>query len=162
MLMPAIPRPLRVRKGSSSTCPAYFPARLLFAGLPDDDFADLDDGREVGVLRDVRQDFVGVRPEARLKSLDRIAEDMTHRDVGRRRARRVARHAFVDGVVPALVAHPALHQWHVPIAVVGMVEPGAGLVRVHHADFDHRALRRAKNGIALAAAERLAGTYHEK
>jgi hypothetical protein len=51
-------------------------SRTSLTGLPasflslDDDLADLDDRRQVGVVLDVAQYLVRVRPEARLKRFD--------------------------------------------------------------------------------------------
>src|ERR1700712_4435868 len=64
----------------------------------DDDFADLHDRRDVGIVLDVAHDLLGVRPEAGLERLDRVGEDMTHADIGRRRAGGAAAEALVDGV----------------------------------------------------------------
>src|SRR6202035_700033 len=57
------------------------------SGSPDHDLADLDYGSLVGVVGNVGHDFLGVRTEARLEGLDRIAENMAHADVSRRGSR---------------------------------------------------------------------------
>src|SRR5215470_1774633 len=100
-------------------------------------FAYLNDGSQVGVLRNVGHDLFRVRPEGRLKRLDGIAEDVAHAHVGRRGAGCTAGQPFVDGVVKTCPTHAFLYQWHMLVAVVLMVEAGSRSVRVHHADLDH-------------------------
>src|SRR5687768_11682273 len=63
--------------------------------LADHDFADLYDGRQVGVVRNVRHDLLGVRAESALESFDRIAVDVAHAHVGRRLAGSTASQSFV-------------------------------------------------------------------
>src|SRR4029453_2320418 len=100
-------------------------------------FAYLNDGGQVGVVRNVGHDLFRVRPEARLKRLDGITEDVAHANVGRRGAGCAAGEPFVDGVVETSVSQALLHQWHMLVTVVLVVETGSRRVRVHHADLDH-------------------------
>jgi hypothetical protein len=92
---------------------------------------------EVGIIRDVLQDLVRVRAEAGLERLDRVTEDVAHADVGWRSVRRSAGETLVDRVVLAVRAHAVLHQWHVLVLIVRMVETRAWLVRIKHTDFYH-------------------------
>src|SRR5262245_55977969 len=69
--------------------------------LSDDDFADLNYRSLVGVVGNVREDFLRVWAKARLECLDGIAKNVAHADVGCRRARSTARDALVDRVVLA-------------------------------------------------------------
>ena len=64
-----------------------------------DHLAYLNYGGQIGVVRNVGHDLFRVRPETRLKRLDRITEDVTHADVGRRSAGCAAGKSLVDGVV---------------------------------------------------------------
>src|SRR5262249_53676266 len=63
--------------------------------------------------------------------------EVTYGDVGRRRARRAAAEALLDGVVLARGAEVARDHRHVDVAIVGVIEASAGRVRVHHADLEH-------------------------
>src|SRR5690349_12834687 len=102
-----------------------------------DDFTDLDDRRLVGVVRDIRHDLLGVRPEAGLEGFDRVAEDMTHSDIGGGCAGCAAGHALVDRVGLAGIAHARFHQRHMLVAVVLMVEACPGRIGIHYAYLDH-------------------------
>ena len=53
--------------------------RVRSARSRDDDVADLDDRGEICVVRDVRHDLFGMRAEARLEGLNRVAEDVGNR-----------------------------------------------------------------------------------
>lgn len=107
------------------------------SAFPDNDSAQLNHRRNIGVVRNAAHDVVGVRAEAGLKRLDRITKQVTHADVGRRRARCAAGQALVDRVLLAMLAHAGFDQRHVLVAVINMVEAGTGGVGVHHTDFDH-------------------------
>src|SRR5258706_13254 len=50
-----------------------------------DDFTDLDDRRLIGIVRDVCHDLFGMRPKTSLECVDRVAEEVTHSDIRRRR-----------------------------------------------------------------------------
>src|SRR5215813_1496385 len=100
-------------------------------------FAYLNDGGQVGVVRNVGHDLFRVRPEGRLKRLDGSTEDVAHAHVGRRGAGCAPGKPFVDGVVKTCPTQAFLDQWHMLVAVVLMVETGSRGVRVHHADLDH-------------------------
>src|SRR5580692_8876820 len=103
----------------------------------DDDLADLNHRSEVGVIGDVAHDFLGVRTEATLKGLHRVAENVAHANMGARRPRSAARQPLVDRVVLAAVAHAGLYQRHVLVTVVLVIESSSGRVGIHHTDFDH-------------------------
>src|SRR6516162_4421994 len=107
------------------------------ADSPNDYLADLNHRRKIGVLGDVSQDLLRVRPEAGLERFHRFTENVAHRDIRRRSTRGATRQPLVDGVVPTVVGHARLHQRHVLIAVVIVVESSPRLMRVHHAHFDH-------------------------
>ena len=68
------------------------PGEQPFLGRPsaDHDFADLDHGRDIGVVRDVAQDLLAVLGHTGLERLHRVGEDVAHADIGRRRARSTA------------------------------------------------------------------------
>src|SRR5450631_1110944 len=110
-------------------------------GSTDDDFADLDHRRQIGVVLDVGHDLLCIRPEAGLERLDALAVDVAHADIGRRRSGRCTRQTLVDRVGLAVLAHARLHHRHVFVAIVVVIESDPGGVRVHHADFDHGCLR---------------------
>jgi hypothetical protein len=105
--------------------------------LTDNDFTDLNDRGLVGVIYNVSHDLLRVWPEASLKGLNGVAEDVAHAHVRGRCARRSAGKAFVNRVILAAVAHPALHERHMLVAVVLVVESCPRSVGIHHADFDH-------------------------
>src|ERR1700751_146842 len=105
--------------------------------MPADDFAYLHDWGEIGVVDYVSQDLFRVGAEAGLKPFHRVAKDVAHADVRSWTTRLAASEAFVHRVVQAGIAHARLHQWHVFVAVVRMIEPGSRSVRVHHADLHH-------------------------
>src|SRR6267142_1724915 len=116
----------------------YRRGKLMFlSGSLYHHFAYLNDGGQVGVVRNVGHDLFCVRPEARLKRLDGITEDVAHANVGRRDAGCAAGNPFVDGVVQTCITQAFLYQWHMHVAVVLVVEAGSRGVRVHHADLDH-------------------------
>src|SRR5579871_4231760 len=62
----------------------------------DHDIADLDNRRQIGVVRNISHDLLGMRAKAGLERFDRVTKDMTHGDIGRRRSRRSAGNALVD------------------------------------------------------------------
>src|SRR5438067_1594023 len=100
-------------------------------------FADLNHGRKIRVVRNVAHDFLRMRSEAILKCLDGIAKNVAHADVGGRSTWSTACQPFVHRVMFAAFAHSGLHQGHVLIAIVLMVESSSRSVRVHHSDLDH-------------------------
>src|SRR5882724_5231865 len=81
-----------------------------------------------------------MRAKARLEGLNRVAEDVTHPDIGRGRARRAPRNALVHGVGLARIAQPRLQQRHVLVAVIFVIEARARRVRIHNAYLDHGGL----------------------
>src|ERR1700675_4717012 len=103
----------------------------------DHHLADLNHRRQIGIVRDVAHDLLGMRSEAALKGVDRIAVDVAHANVRCGGARSAARQTLVDSVEFAVIAHAALHQRHVLVAVVLMIEFSAGRIGVHHAHLDH-------------------------
>src|SRR5262245_9827135 len=107
------------------------------SGLADDHLADLHDRRQIRVVRNVGHDLARVRTEAGLEGFHRVAEDMAHGNVGGRLAWTPATQSLVYRVELAAIPHPGLHERHVFVAVVRMVEPSAWLVRIHHAYLDH-------------------------
>src|SRR5262245_5155807 len=111
--------------------------RSSSSGPLDDDLADLENGGQVRVVRNVAHNLLRVRPERRLESLGGRAEDVTHADVGRGCAGRAAGQPFVHGVIQTCLAETLLDQGHVLVAVVFVIESGTRGVRVHHADLDH-------------------------
>src|SRR4029079_16060408 len=126
------------RRGAmGGTTRALFCAR--YAGMPsaDDDFADLHDRRDVGVVLDVAHDLLGVRSEGGLVRLDRVAEDVTHADIGRGRAGSAAAETLVDRIGLARIAHAGLQEWQVLFLVILLVEAGPWRVRIHYAYLDH-------------------------
>ena len=64
-------------------CVSYRAGARSPAGSADDDFADLDDGSQIGVVRNVCHDLIRMRTESCLEGLDGIAENVAHADVGR-------------------------------------------------------------------------------
>src|SRR4029079_18545429 len=94
-------------------CPPY-------AGNPsaDDDFADLHDRRDVGVVLDVAHDLLGVRSEGGLVRLDRVAEDVTHADIGRGRAGSAAAETLVARIGLARIAHAGLEEGPAPFLII--------------------------------------------
>jgi len=56
----------------------------------DNDFTDLHDRLQIGIRTDVSDDLFWVRSEACLECLDRFAEEVDHRDVGRGAAESIA------------------------------------------------------------------------
>ena len=60
--------------------------RILTAPSADDDFTDLDHRAQIGIVRNVAHDLLGMRAKPGLEGLDRVAEDVTHSDIGRGRA----------------------------------------------------------------------------
>jgi hypothetical protein len=113
------------------------PALLTASGLTDNDFADLDDRRLICVVRNVSHDLLCMRAEARLKGLHRVTEDVAHAYVGGGVARTSTSQSPVHRVELAAIPHASLNERHVLVPVIRMVESSAGLVRVHHTDFDH-------------------------
>src|SRR5262245_26532643 len=78
-----------------------------------------------------------MRAKPRLKRLHRVAVDVAHPDIGGRVAGSTAGQSFIYGVEKTGGAHLVLYQRHVLVPVVGVVEPGSRLVRIHHTDLDH-------------------------
>src|SRR4051812_20868304 len=109
--------------------------------LLDDDFADLHHRGDVGVVGDVAQDLLGVRSKTLLEGIDRVGEDVAHADIGGGIARRAAGKPLVDRVIFAGIPQAGLHQRHMLVAIVVVVEAGTGLVGIHDAYLDHRFLR---------------------
>jgi len=104
----------------------------------DDDLAELDHWRDVGVVGEVAPDLGAVLLHGGLVAFGRITDESAHRHVSGRCTS--AGHASFDGVVSAGTAQPSLHHRHVPVAVVGVVEARAFAVWVHHVDLDHAVL----------------------
>ena len=73
----------------------------------------------------VLHDLFGVRGEAGLKGVDRVAEDRAHADIGGRCLRSAASDALVCRAVPAGVTHQRLERRHVFVTVVRVVKRGA-------------------------------------
>src|SRR5689334_6605669 len=96
-----------------------------------DHSTDLDDRSLVGVVRDVAHDFLRVWPEAGLKRLDRVAEDVAHADVCGRCTGRAAGEALVDRVVLAGITQPSLDERHVLVPVIFVIEARSGRVGIH-------------------------------
>jgi hypothetical protein len=65
---------------------------------------------------------------AGLEPFHRVAKDVAHADVRSWTTRLAASEAFVHRVVQAGIAHARLHQWHVFVTVVRMIEPGSRAV----------------------------------
>src|SRR5262249_40037085 len=105
--------------------------------LPNDDFADLYHRRDIGVIGYVAQDLVRMRSEASLKTLHRIAENMTHADIRCRAIRCTSRKTAVNRIVSAFVSHAGFHQRHVLVTIILVVEACSWCIRVHHGNFDH-------------------------
>src|SRR5262249_16848799 len=103
----------------------------------DNDFADLDHRAYVGIVCNVGHDLLGVRPEAGLERLNRVTKDVAHSHIGCGSSGCSARKSFVDGVILAGIAHARLHERHVLVAIILVVEACALLVGVHNADLDH-------------------------
>ena len=80
------------------------------------------DGGQVVKIKDVARVELGAQTYAQQFHFD---------------GRPAAGDALVDAVRLASVAHPREYQRHVLVAVVDVVEAGAGGVGVHHADLDH-------------------------
>src|SRR5215213_3748442 len=104
----------------------------------DDDFADLDDRGLVGIVGDICHDLGGMRPKAGLEGFDRIAENVTHADIGRGSAGGCTGHALVDRVGLTGITHAGFYERHMLVAVVIVVEACAGCVGIHYAYLDHR------------------------
>src|SRR4029450_4550880 len=65
------------------------------------------------------------------------AEMLQHDHVAAGRPGLPARQTLVDGVVLAGVAHAGLHQRHMLVAIVIVIESSPRRVRIHDAHFDH-------------------------
>src|SRR3954454_10898455 len=104
----------------------------------DDDFADLDDRGLVGIVRDVGHDLLGMRAKAGLEGLDRVAEDVTHSDIGGGCAGYATGHALVDRVGLARITHAGLYERHMLVAIVVVVEASPRCIGIHNAYLDHR------------------------
>src|SRR6516225_7387037 len=76
----------------------------------DDDLADLDHRRDVGVILDVAHDLLAVLAHSGLKGLQRINEDVAHPDIGRGRAGSAARKSLINRVIFAGLAEAVFHQ----------------------------------------------------
>ena len=83
-------------------------------------------------------DYRGVL--AGLEGIKRVDEDMAHADIGRGRAGGTSRNALVHRVRLAGLAEALLHQRHVLVAIIGVVETRPFLVRIHDADLEHGVL----------------------
>src|SRR5712692_6460108 len=110
------------------------PRRLDSHLLADHHLADLHHRTQVGVVRNVAHDLLGVRAETLLEGFDRVGIDVAHADVGGQRAGCTARQALVDGVELAPIAQPRLDQRHVLVTVVLVIESRARSVGIHHDD----------------------------
>jgi hypothetical protein len=120
----------------SATNPPY-KTGILTAPSADDDFTDLDHRAQIGIVRNVAHDLLGMRAEPGLEGLDRVAEDVTHSDIGRGRAGGSAGKALVHGVGLARVTHAGFQERHVLVPVVRVVEARARRIRIHHTYLDH-------------------------
>src|SRR5438876_11436321 len=65
------------------------------------DFADLHDRSNIGIVGDVSHNLLRVRSETFLERFDRVGEDVTHADVCRGSSRRSACKSLVHGVILA-------------------------------------------------------------
>src|SRR5260221_19422 len=103
------------------------------ASSADHDFADLNHRGQVGIVRDISHDLLHVWPKAGLECLGGIAKDVTHCDIGRGSAGSSTGKALVHGVGLASIAETSLHQWHVLVAIILVVEARAWCIRIHDA-----------------------------
>src|SRR5882757_1649632 len=101
------------------------------------DFADLHDRRDIGVVLNITHDLLRMRPETGLEGFDGVGEDVTHANIGRGSAGCSASKTFVDGVVLASVAHTRFYQRHVLVPVIVVIEARTGVVGIHNTDLDH-------------------------
>src|SRR5580765_3598705 len=92
----------------------------------------------IRVIGYVAPDLLRVRAAGCLESFDRSADEVALGHVNRVSAGSTTCDALVHRVVQTCSAEPLFHHWHMPLAVVRMIESSACGVRVHDTDFDHR------------------------
>src|SRR6185437_5608941 len=126
-----------VLAGNGSFTSARAPARSLGA---DHHFADLDHRGDVRIVRYIAHDLFTVLAHPGLERLERVDIDVAHADIGRRCARSAARKTLVHRIELAGLAKAVLDQRHVLVAVIGVIEARAFLVRIHDADLEHGVL----------------------